>query len=313
MKVSRMQSVQTSVVIPVFRASETLSELTARIVATLEKMSSHFEIVFVEDGGGDDSWLLIMELASKDSRLRGIRLSRNYGQHNAILCGVRAARGNVIVTIDDDLQNPPEEIPKLIANLNRGHDVVYGFPASQRHGFIRNSASRLTKLALTSAMGAKTAAYASSFRAFKSTLRDSFLDYHGPDVNLEVLLTWGTSNFSHVFVEHEERRAGKSGYNFRRLVLHAINMATGFSTLPLRFASILGLALSLAGFLILVYVVLQFLTAEVTVPGFSFLASVISIFAGAQLFSLGIIGEYIARIHSRSMERPAYTIGETVN
>ena len=136
-------------------------------------------------------------------------MSRNYGQHNALLCGIRAARYPIIVTLDDDLQNPPEEIDKLIAALDDGADVVYGTPENEQHGFLRDQSSRITKLALQSAMGAETARNVSAFRAFRTRLRDAFATYRGPYVSIDVLLTWGTTRFSHITVRHEPRAIGR--------------------------------------------------------------------------------------------------------
>ena len=134
-------------------------------------------------------------------------MSRNYGQHNALLCGIRAARYAVIVTLDDDLQNPPEEIGKLFAVLDDGADVVYGTPTNEQHGFLRNQSSRITKLALQSAMGAETARNVSAFRVFRTRLRDAFATIAARYVSIDVLLTWGTTRFSHVPVRHDPRRS----------------------------------------------------------------------------------------------------------
>lgn len=299
-----------SIVIPVYRAEGTLRELYRRLVAALEPDSIEFEVLFVEDCGGDRSWELIQELAAGDSRVRGLRMSRNYGQHNALLCGIRAARNEVVVTLDDDLQNPPEEISKLLAKLAEGHDMVYGTPEHERHGFLRDMASRVTKYALQGAMGAETARKVSAFRAFRTELRRAFQDYRSPAVNLDVLLTWGTTRFASVTVPHDARQIGESGYSVRKLITHAVNMMTGFSTLPLQLASIMGFVFSLFGFFILGYVVLRYFLDGSSVPGFPFLASIIAIFSGAQLFALGIIGEYLSRMHFRSMDRPPYLIRE---
>lgn len=300
--------VKLSVVIPVYRSQQTLYELHRRITATLEPIEPALEIILVEDCGGDDSWPVIEAIAAQDARVRGIKLARNYGQHNALLCGIRAARGEVVVTIDDDLQNPPEEIPKLLARLTAGVDVVYGTPEAETHNFLRNQASRVTKFALQSAMGAESASKVSAFRVFRTRLRDSFDAYRSPTVNIDVLLTWGTTHFAAVRVRQDERMVGDSGYSFGKLVSHAINMMTGFSTLPLQIASILGLVFGSIGFLILFYVLWGFFSHGSSVPGFPFLASIIAIFSGVQLFTLGIFGEYLARMHFRSMERPPYTL-----
>ena len=302
-----------SIVIPVYGAEQSLRELHRRLIAVLEREAEDFEIVFVEDCGGDGSWELIAELAAADERVRGLRLSRNYGQHSALLCGVRAASKDIVVTVDDDLQNPPEEIPKLLAKLADGYDIVYGTPANRRqHSLFRNLASFITRLALQSVMNAEIARRASEFRAFRTALRDAFVDYRSPSVNLDVLLAWGTSRFAAVEVRHDARQSGASGYTLRKLIVHAANMMTGFSTLPLQFASVAGFVFALFGFGLLVYVLLRYLIDGSSVPGFPFLASIIAIFSGVQLFALGIIGEYLARMHLRTMERPPYVVGESV-
>lgn len=301
-----------TVVVPVFRSQETLPELHRRISDTLTKEQQAFELILVEDCGGDASWNTIVSLCRQDDRVRGYRLSRNYGQHNAVLCGIREARGDVIVTLDDDLQNPPEEIPKLLSGLSNNVDVVYGYPESGlKHGFLRNLASRITKYVLRSAMAAETADRASAFRAFRTRLRDAFSGYHGPTVMLDVMLTWGTTRFATVFVRHEERKQGVSGYSFGKLLTHALNMITGFSPLPLQVASVGGFLFSLVGFALMIRVFVLYLTTGGSVPGFTFLAAAITMFSGVQLFAIGVIGEYIARIHFRSMGRPTFTVAES--
>ena len=297
-----------SAIVPVYRSAAALPELHGRLSRVLAALTPNYEIVFVEDGGTDESWHVIQQLAARDRCVRGIRMSRNYGQHNALLCGIRAARSDLIVTLDDDLQNPPEEIPKLLARLDESVDVVYGTPETEQHGFFRDLGSRITKLALQSAMGAETARHVSAFRVFRGRLRDAFATYGGPYVSIDVLLTWGTTRFAHATVRHEPRRIGASNYTLRKLVTHAFNMMTGFSTLPLQVASLLGFVLTLFGGAILAVVIVNFLTVGSAVPGFAFLASIIAIFSGAQLFALGIIGEYLARMHFRTMDRPTYVV-----
>lgn len=295
-----------SVVVPVYNSEASLPELVARLGTVLGKTGSPFELVLVNDGSRDESGCVIEELASRHRWVRGIHLTRNFGQHNALLCGIRAARHDVIVTMDDDLQNPPEEIPKLLAKLDEGFDVVYGTPEARQHGFFRNLASGVTRVALQSSMGADTARHASAFRAFRTRLRDAFSSYRSPFVSIDVLLTWGTGRFAAVRVDHRPRHAGRSNYTFRKLAVHALDMMTGFSTLPLQIASVTGFVFTLFGLAVLAYVLGRYVIEGGSVPGFPFLASVIAIFSGAQLFALGIIGEYLARMHFRMMEKPAY-------
>lgn len=300
-----------SVVVPVYNSQETLRALVSRLEPVLKEAAPLFELILVNDCSRDGSWGVIRELSATHPWVRGFSMLRNFGQHSALLCGIRAARYDTIVTMDDDLQNPPEEIPKLLAKLAEGFDAVYGTPEKEQHGLLRDLASQVTKLALQSAMGAQTARYVSAFRAFRTRLRAAFADYRSPFVSIDVLLTWGTGRFAHIPVAHHPRTVGRSGYTVKKLIVHALNMMTGFSTAPLQLASLVGFAFTLFGIGILIYVVVIYLTHGRAVPGFTFLASIIAIFSGVQLFSLGLIGEYLARMHFRMMERPTYLVGET--
>lgn len=297
-----------SVVVPVYNAAAVLPELVDRVARVLGDRGSTFEIVLVNDGSADASWDMIRRIAAARPGVRGLDLSRNYGQHNALLCGIRAARAPVIVTIDDDLQNPPEEIPILLDRLDERTDVVYGSPETEQHGLWRDLASRVTKLALQQALGAETARQVSAFRAFKRHVASAFVDYRGTHVSIDVLLTWGTTRFASCRVRHEPRRAGRSNYTFGKLLVHSLNMVTGFSTLPLQAASFVGFAMTLFGVGVLAFVLWRYVLQGVSVPGFTFLASIITVFAGAQLFAIGVIGEYLARMHFRMLERPAYVV-----
>ncbi len=210
--------------------------------------------------------------------------------------------------MDDDLQNPPEEIAKLLSKLAEGYDVVYGYPEQESHGLLRNLASRATKISLQRTMGVSAAAHVSSFRAFRTQIRDAFADYRGSFVSIDVLLSWGAGRFAAVPVKNPPRALGRSNYTVGKLVAHAVNMMVGFSTIPLQLASVLGFSFALFGLGVLAYVLIRYIVAGGSVPGFPFLASLISIFSGVQLFALGIVGEYLARMHFRLMDRPSYTI-----
>ena len=299
-----------SVVIPVYNAEKSLHELYRSLMPAMEELIDTFEVIMVEDCSHDGSWDVIVELAARDERIHGIKLNRNFGQHNALLCGIRSARNEVIVTMDDDLQHPVSEIKKLLGKLNDGFDVVYAAPQQEQHGFLRDMASRMTKLTLQGAMGVDTAGNVSAFRAFRTYLREGFAHYRSPFVSIDVLLTWSTTNFATVKVRHEPRTLGQSNYTVGKLIRHAFNMLTGFSTLPLQIASVIGFVFTIFGMGVLAYVVGRYLLEGSTVQGFPFLASIIAIFSGVQLFALGIFGEYLARIHFRTMDRPAYVIGE---
>jgi undecaprenyl-phosphate 4-deoxy-4-formamido-L-arabinose transferase len=199
-------------------------------------------------------------------------MSRNCGQHNALLCGIRAAQHEIIMTMDDDLQHPVSEIAPMLAALTPEYDVVYGAPQTEQHGVLRNAASRLTKIALTSAMGAETAGNVSAFRVFRARLREGFRDYRSPFVSIDVLLTWTTSRFTAIRVRHEPRAIGESGYTVGKLIRHALNLMTGFSTHPLQIASFAGFVFMLFGLSVLAWVLVHYMLYGSAVPGFAFLA-----------------------------------------
>lgn len=301
-----------SVVVPVYNSDTIISDLVARLEPVLAANYDSYELILVNDGSRDASWEVICSLVEKYNWIRGINLMRNYGQHNALLCGIRKARFETIVTMDDDLQHPPEEIPKLTDKLNEGFDVIYGPPIKQQHGLWRDFASLITKTSLKATIGVETAQLVSAFRAFRSEVRKAFDDYRGSFVSLDVLLTWGTKRFSAVPVRHDLRKEGISNYTLWKLITHAFNMITGFSSVPLQLASILGFLFTIFGLIILGYVIGNYVVRGGSVPGFSFLACIIAVFSGVQLLMLGIFGEYLARIHFRSMDRPSSIIRNIV-
>ena len=296
-----------SVITPVYNGEGSVAELCRRLGEVLPRIAVQHEIILVNDGSRDRSWDVISELSSRSRAVRGLNLTRNYGQHNALLCGIRAARYEVIVTMDDDLQHPPEEIPRLLARLDEGFDVVYGAPEVEQNGLMRALATRITRLALRTAVGSEVAKSVSAFRVFRTHLREAFAGYQTPFVSIDVLLTWATNRFAATKIPFQKRYCGGSNYTFTTLVRHALTMMTGFSTVPLQIASLIGFGCTLFGIGVFVYVVGRYLI-EGSIPGFPFLAAIIAIFSGAQLFALGVIGEYLARIHFRTMNRPVYFI-----
>ncbi len=300
-----------SVVTPVYNGEASVGELCRRLAEVLPRISAQHEVILVNDGSRDRSWETISELCSQFPVVRGLNLMRNYGQHNALLCGIRAAKYDLVVTMDDDLQHPPEEIPRLLARLEEGFDVVYGAPKAEQNGPVRALASRITRLALSAAGGSDVAKNVSAFRVFPTQLREAFAAYQSPFVSIDVLLTWATTRFGATTVAFRPRHSGSSNYTFTKLVRHAFDMMTGFSTAPLQLASLIGFTCTLFGLAVFIYVFVRF-CLEGSVPGFPFLASIIAIFSGAQLFALGVIGEYLARMHFRSMKRPAYVVRTTI-
>lgn len=297
-----------SVVIPVYNSEDALPTLLDRLASLLPTFAKQFEVILVNDASRDGSESIIERASDTWDWVVGIQLMRNFGQHNALLAGIREAQFEIIVTMDDDLQHVPEEIPLLLQKLSDGFDVVYGFPTRESHGVWRDLASRVTKLTLQTAMGVEIASRVSSFRAFRTQVREAFVGYSGAFVSIDVLLSWGTSRFAAIPISNPPRTLGKSNYTLSKLLVHAMNMVTGFSVLPLQLASILGFVFSAFGFCVLIFVLGRYMIYGEKVAGFPFLASILSIFSGVQLFAIGIIGEYLARMHFRLLDKPSYVL-----
>ena len=302
-----MPRMNLSVVVPVYKGETFLEPLVAELIRTVRTFADKYEVILVNDGSPDNSWQLIQNLTRTYSCVKGIRMMRNYGQHNATLCGVRAAQYEVVVTIDQDLQHPPGEIPQLLGKLQEGYDVVYGAPRKLPQSFWRNVMTAGIKWILAKVIGLPSVHNVSAFRAFRTHLRDAFVNFQSPSLILDVLLSWGTTRFTSVPVDIAP--AERSNYSFTMLVRTATLILIGYSTLPLRFASWIGFGMTLFGLGVFIYVLVVYFTAG-SPPGFPFLASMVALVSGAQLFALGIFGEYLARMFDRSMDRPPYVIQE---
>jgi undecaprenyl-phosphate 4-deoxy-4-formamido-L-arabinose transferase len=298
-----------SVLVPTYKSPETLLAVAERI-RRLTWFTPDSEVIFIDDGNADKTWSILLEIARVHPFVRAIRLSRNVGQHAALLAGVREARHPVIATLDDDLQNPPEELAHLLKALTDDVDVVYGVPRKIKQPIWRSVASVAAKRLMQKALGFSSAVDISSFRVFRSQLRDGFNNDLGPGVSLDALLSWSTSRFTSVEVEHHKRKTGKSNYNFWKLFRFMLDTITGFSTVPLRLATGLGLTTIALSVGVLVWVLGRPLITGDSVPGFPFLAATIAIFSGTQLLVLGVIGQYIGRMHFRVMNKPTYTVAE---
>ncbi|HEX2994860.1 MAG TPA: glycosyltransferase family 2 protein [Anaerolineales bacterium] len=298
-----------SIVVPVYKGETLIEPLVAKLNETLPAFAEKHEIILVNDGSPDQSWSVIQKLACEYGWVRGICMMRNYGQHNATLCGVRAARYEIVVTMDQDLQHPPEEIPLLLAKLEEGYDVVYGAPHKLPQALWRNIMTAGIKWILAKVIGLPSIHNVSAFRAFRTKLREAFVNFQSPSLILDVLLSWGTTRFTSVQVNiaHAER----TNYNLAMLIRTAMLILTGYSTLPLRFANWIGFVMTLFGLGVFAYVLTVYFVAG-SLPGFPFLASIIALFSGAQLFALGIFGEYLARMFDRNMDRPPYVVQETI-
>jgi glycosyltransferase involved in cell wall biosynthesis len=298
-----------SVVIPVYRSTTSLIPLVNRLEEAL--VGCEFEIILVDDGSPTATWEIAADLAKTHASVRAIRLGRNFGQHNALIAGIHSARHAVIVTMDDDLQNPPEEVPRLLAALGPSVDVVYGVSSNVAQTAWRRFVSSLARR-IISRLGAVNVTQMSSFRVIRRDLRESFPEDLGPSVSLDAMLSWVTERFETIEVEHVDRQDGKSNYSASRLVRFALDVTTGYSAVPLQIALTLGLATAAFGVAVLAYVLIRFAVSGTSVAGFPFLASIIAIFSGVQLLTLGVIGEYLARMHFRIMRKPTYVIAEIV-
>ena len=301
-----------SIVCPVYCSEQTLNRLVEIICQSVDDQPD-FEIILVDDRSKDQSWEEIVRISDVNPRVRGIRMGRNVGQHGALLAGVREARFQTTVTLDDDLQNPPSEIFKLLDGFKGGADVVYGVSSGVQQNFGRRFASRSARALFKIILGFDHATEISSFRAFRTELRNGFSNDLGPNISLDALLTWSTTRFAVAKVRHDERKIGRSHYTFRKLVRFMIDMTTGYSALPLRLATAIGFTTIGLGFLLLLYVVGRPLLSGGSVPGFPLLASSIIIFSGVQIFLLGVLGEYIGRMHFRVMNKPTYMIAESTD
>lgn len=300
-----------SIVVPVYNSTESLVEVVRRSDEAFA--GCDWEIILVDDGSARSTWAAIEDLA-RHKRVTGARLARNSGQQAALFAGILLATGDVIATIDDDLQFDVADILRLVAVLAGPPevDLVYGWSSESAGRPWRRIASRLFRHAVATLLGVPELTRISPLRVFRARLRDAFPQNPSPGLLLDVHLAWTTQRVGWVKVENHRRAYGRSGYSFRRLLRLAVDVVTMYSTGPLRVVTYLGFFSATFGLAVLAFVLGQALLNGSNVAGFPFLASIILLFAGAQMLSLGIIGEYLGRIHMRVMSRPAYVLAERI-
>jgi glycosyltransferase involved in cell wall biosynthesis len=303
-----------SVIIPCYRSARTLPELVERLQVSLTGFNSgeapinDFEILLVVDGSPDDTYEVAHRLQGKYHNVRSIQLRRNYGQHNALLAGIVRAKYGIAITMDDDLQHRPEELRRLIAPLeNPQTDLVYGVPHNEEHSIARSWASRTVKASLALS-GVDNAKDVSALRAFRTELRAGFAHVNDTFASVDVMLSWTTTGVVREPVAMDKRTTGKSSYTISRLIRHAVTMVTGYSSVPLKLVTWLGLACAIFGTTLLIIVLVRFAEGKTSVAGFTTIASMVALFSGAQMLSIGILGEYVGRIHFRGMQRPTYLV-----
>ena len=299
------EPLELSIVIPCYFAREFIAELVEEVHREVGAWCEDYELVLVNDGSTDGTWEVLLELQKQHpDRTRCIDLMRNFGQHNALYVGITHARKDVIVTMDDDLQHPPAAIAEMAAALTPDIDLVYGVPREEQHGLWRDLASIITKWAFEKGLGIDNASDTSAFRLFRRNTTTCFGRFTGSFVDIDALLCWHTQRVAMVEVEHRPRPYGEASYTFVSLVAHALKMVTLFTTVPLRIISVVGFTFALFGVGVFGYVIFSRIIFGAVVQGFTFLASIIALFAGAQLFSIGVLGEYLARVHFQTVGYP---------
>lgn len=307
-----------SVLIPAYNSEETLGELVDEVVAELRPQVTELEIVIVNDGSGDGTDRCAREAQQRHRGIvKYVQLARNFGEHNAVMCGLHHVTGDCVAIIDDDFQNPPSEIMRLVDRLAEGHDVVYSYYERKRHGWFRNLGSTFNDLAARLVMAKPPGLYLSSFKAMNSFLVKTVIAYRGPYPYLDGLILRSTSSIGRQLCAHAERRAGRSNYSLRRLVRLWLNMFTSSSVVPLRLAAYLGFATSLLGFLLAIYFVVSWqvggiLTERPIPPGWASLIVTVTLFSGLQLCVLGMIGEYLGRLFLTQNRAPQFVVRRTV-
>ncbi|MCW5568183.1 MAG: glycosyltransferase family 2 protein [Dokdonella sp.] len=296
-----------SIVVPVYGGTCALPELRQRVAAAMVAAGKTFELILVDDRGQVEAWPAIRALADEFPEVVGVRLSRNFGQHAATICGIEQARGAWIVTMDDDLEHPPEAIADLLAAGSEEIPLVYGVFAKRTHAGYRNLSSELMRRTLKRAFPDLNEDY-SSFRAIHAPLARELPRFRLSKPYVDGMLSWLTSSVHTVEVAHGTREHGESTYTLRKLVSHAVNIFVTFSLLPLRLASYGGAALALASFGYLMYVVHAWFTGSITNPGYTSLMSVILFACGVQLLILGVVGEYVGRLMGAAYRKPVYLV-----
>ncbi len=305
-----------SVMMPVYNSERTVGLLVDALVETLAPRYTTLEVILVNDGSKDDSDTQARQAHQRHPHIvKYLRLARNFGEHNAVMCGLRHMTGDCVAIIDDDFQNPVNEIPLLVTELCRGFDVVYSRYPKKQHHWLRNVGSWFNGWVASKLLSVPRGVYLSSFKVMRASLVRTVLKYEGPFPYLDGLIFRSTDSISTVEVRHAARQEGRSNYTLRRLVRLWLNMFTGFSIVPLRVASMLGIVMSVAGVLMAAFFVVSALTGgilsqQAIPPGWASLIVSVTLFSGIQLCVLGMAGEYIGRVFMTQNRTPQYVVAE---
>jgi len=300
-----------SIVIPVYNEEASLTELLKRTCAAADSMGKDYEIILIDDGSRDNSAYLIEQAAAApDSHIVGVILNRNYGQHNAIMAGFEYVQGDLIITLDADLQNPPEEIPNLVAKAQEGYDSVGTVRTNRQDSAFRRYPSQLINKIIKYSTGVQMSDYGCMLRAYRSHVVQAMLSCHERSTFIPILANGFSRHVVEIEVKHNERVEGKSKYGFMNLLNLMFDLLTSMTTAPLRILSVIGGVIVLLGvFFGLVLLMMRFFYGA----GWEFngvfpLFSILFIFIGAQFIGLGILGEYLGRIYSDVRARPRYYV-----
>lgn len=300
-----------SIVVPVYRSAAILPELVAGIAETMA--GRPIELILVCDASPDNSWSVICDLTKHYSFIEGIWLRKNTGQHNAIMAGLARSRGEVVVVMDDDLQHPPGEIPRLLEALGNAADVCYVNYVQRKHVFWKRLGSRFNDLAATLLLGKPNNLYLSSFKAMKRPIVEQVIKYDGPFAYVDGLVLDATSAITSVDILHSERRSGEGTYNLRRSVSLWLKMATSFSVFPLRVLFVLGSVVALGSMSVIIYVVFGKFHDPNLPIGWSSTIAAIMFVGGLQMLGLGLVGEYLGRAYMKLNGKPQYVVRETIS
>jgi len=302
-----------SVIIPVYNEEENLQELGERLMVVLTAMGRPFEIILVDDGSTDSSWDLLTELHAKyPQNLHALQFNRNFGQHQAIFAGFQAARGQVMITLDADLQNPPEEIPRLVAKLEEGYDTVGGWREDRRDSWFRRLPSHLVNVVMSKVTGVHLRDYGCMLRAYRREVVDSINQCHESSSFIPALANLYSRRVAEIPVGHAERERGQSKYGLIKLIRLNFDLMTGFSNLPIHAVGFTGVAIAALGLLFGLFLLLRRLFVGPEVGGIFTLFAILFVFVGLNTLGLALIGEYVGRIYREVRGRPRYVIRQTL-
>ena len=301
-----------SIVVPVYNEKALLEELCTRLISVCKGLNRYYENLIVDDGSDDGSFEKLQRIKGDDETLRLIRFTRNFGQQAAVLAGFRMSRGKIVVQLDSDLQNPPEEIPKLLSVMTDEIDLVTTVSKNRQDGLIRVLGSKFLLGFGQMLFGKAVKLNLSSFRVMRRSVIDKIEACPDRSRYMAVLMSWmGLPNVE-VEVEHHARKEGVTKYSYLTLLKLSWDLVTGYSNFPLRLVTYMGLFGACMGFLIMLFLLYQRVVNGILIEGFIVLSAVFAFFAGVQLLSIGFLGEYLGRVHSQTQGRPDYIVGKVV-